>query len=210
MTNPLNWLAKGPISLDKQRFIAVYCDQFYQPNYNSSKSGLDRLLRLVESDPAMAHRSWVAYVFATVLVECGKNFRPIEEAGKITYFDKYDTPPLSVVLGNKSKGDGYFYRGRGYCQITGRAHYENFGKRVGLDLIKNPELALQPEVSYRIMSDGLVHGLFTGVSLSQYLNETRKDYVNARRIINGLDRAQEVAMNAMKFEICLKESEVLR
>lgn len=209
MTNPLNWLVKGPVSLAKAAFVEVYYSEFKREPNQTTQAGLMKLLSLMESDPQLQHRSWVAYMFATVLAECGENFKPIEERGKLAYFYRYDKPPLSTQLKNIAAGDGFKYRGRGYCQITGRGHYETFGKRVGLDLITNPDLALAPDVSYRIMSDGMVHGLFTGVSLSNYLNESRKDYNNARRIINGMDRAAKIAHDAMKFEICLKESERL-
>ena len=209
MTNHSNWLSVGQASLDKPRFIEIYSSQFHQTSYVATNKGLKKLLEFVEVDTQLLHRSWVAYMFATVLAECGQDFKPIEERGKVTYFDKYEKPPSSTWLKNTQPGDGFKYRGRGYCQITGRGHYETFGKLVGLDLIEKPGLALQPDVSYRIMSDGMVRGLFTGVSLSKYLNETRKDFVNARRIINGQDRAQKIAVDAMKFEICLKESERL-
>lgn len=209
MTDPTspNWPINGQIFLDSPTFVVTYFDQFDCGYDKKIENALKTLFTLIASDPAIKYRSWAAYMFATVLAECGPNFAPIEEKGKLPYFDRYDRPPLSTQLGNKLPGDGFRYRGRGYCQITGRGHYERFGKRLSTDLIDNPELALHPGISYRIMSEGMVHGLFTGVSLSNYLFETKKDYSNARRIINGMDKAAKIANDAMKFEICLKESE---
>jgi hypothetical protein len=49
-------------------------------------------------------------------------------------------------VGNKS-----MYRGRGYIQLTGKNNYEYFGKKLGIDLVKNPELANDPEIAAKIV-----------------------------------------------------------
>jgi len=46
--------------------------------------------------------------------------------------------------GNTASGDGYRYRGRGLIQLTGRNNYDRIGKRLGLDLIADPGLLLDP------------------------------------------------------------------
>src|ERR1700750_1622594 len=50
----------------------------------------------------------------------------------------YDAHP---GLGNKEAGDGWRFRGRGVIQLTGRDNYERFGRKIGVDLIENPEFA---------------------------------------------------------------------
>lgn len=62
------------------------------------------------------------------------------------YLLKYDK---RTDLGNTPQvdGDGQKYRGRGIFQLTGRANYERYGKRIGIDLVNEPKRAAEPEVA---------------------------------------------------------------
>lgn len=53
-------------------------------------------------------------------------------------------------LGNSMPGDGRRYMGRGIFQLTGRANYQIYGERVGIDLLAQPELAAEPTIAFRI------------------------------------------------------------
>ena len=53
-------------------------------------------------------------------------------------------------LGNTEAGDGPKFIGRGVLQLTGRANYTTMSKKLGVDLVNNPELACQPDISTRI------------------------------------------------------------
>jgi predicted chitinase len=55
-----------------------------------------------------------------------------------------DVNPYSKKLGNKYKGDGQRFIGRGYIQITGRENYTNFKRDTGMDVVNNPELLADP------------------------------------------------------------------
>lgn len=69
------------------------------------------------------------------------SFRTLEEyASGTAYEGRKD-------LGNVQRGDGMRYKGRGIFQLTGRANYRDIGKKIGMDLENNPELAESPEVS---------------------------------------------------------------
>jgi hypothetical protein len=72
-------------------------------------------------------------------------------------------------------------------QITHKANYQKLGKRIGVDLVGNPSLALDPKVSARIAIVGMVEGLFTGRKLSDFFNDDTDNPASARRIVNGPD-----------------------
>jgi hypothetical protein len=146
-----------------------------------------------------------AYLFATTYHETARTMQPITEYGSVRYFDKYDTGRLAAALGNtpQADGDGYMYRGRGYVQITGKANYSKASKKLGVDLVKNPDLALNPSHAAKILINGCLEGWFTGKKLSDYLNSRTTDYINARRVVNGTDKASLIADYAKQFEKAL-------
>lgn len=95
-------------------------------------------------------RSQVAVV-ATVVTEVGPDLRPIHEHGSRTYFTQmYEGRP---DLGNTRPGDGARYHGRGYIQLTGRANYEAYGRRLDLPLEERPDMALRADVGARVLVD---------------------------------------------------------
>lgn len=53
-------------------------------------------------------------------------------------------------LGNSKVGDGPKFIGRGIIQLTGRANYTDYSKKLGIDLVNNPDLATSPEISVKI------------------------------------------------------------
>jgi hypothetical protein len=52
----------------------------------------------------------------------------------------------------------------------------------------------------------MIFGWFTGHNLADYITPTRQDYVNARRIVNGVDKAEHIAKNARAFLSALLKS----
>lgn len=42
--------------------------------------------------------------------------------------------------GDRSSGDGWRFRGRGFIQLTGKVNYESYGRYIDVNLIDNPDL----------------------------------------------------------------------
>ncbi|OOF57024.1 calcium-binding protein [Rodentibacter genomosp. 2] len=151
-------------------------------------------------------------MLATAKHETDHTFEPITEKGGLSYFNKYD-PVLAdtrerraraIDMENTQKGDGYKYRGRGYVQLTWKKNYRKSGEYLKKDLVNNPELALDQKYATKIMIYGMETGMFTGKKMSNYISNSNKDYLNARRIINGTDKALTIAGYASKLEECLR------
>lgn len=157
-------------------------------------NGIDAILNeAVQRKTPLTHLS---YMLATVFHETAQKMISIKEYGGTKYFAKYDG---RKDLGNTYKGDGAKFAGRGHVQLTGRRNYADWSKRLGIDLIANPDLALRMDVSLRILFDGMRFGTFTGKCFNDC-----PDYVSMRKIINGTDKAVLIASYAIKFEDALK------
>lgn len=89
-------------------------------------------------------------------------------------------------------GTGYY--GRGLIQITWEGNYKKFSDILGVDLVGNPEKANDKDIAPKIAVIGMMQGKFTGKKLDDYINDTKKDYLYARRIVNGFvyEQAQPV------------------
>lgn len=152
-----------------------------------------------------------AYVLATAKWETAHTMQPIHERGARAYFDKYEPGTnIGKVLGNKERGDGYLYRGRGFVQLTGRMNYGRAGAMLALDLLGKPDLALEPAAAAHIITQGMAEGWFTGKKLADYIGPPGADYRNARRIVNGTDKAAEIAAIAVEYEAALRTAPSLQ
>lgn len=81
-------------------------------------------------------------------------------------------------MGNTEAGDGYKYRGRGALQLTGKAQYAEMSKKLGVDLVNNPELAADPKYSAQI---AVAHWKASGADKAAQAG----DIEGARRRTNG-------------------------
>lgn len=130
----------------------------------------------------------IAYVLATVEWETGHTFAPVREA--FWKDEEWRRANLTRY---------YPYYGRGYVQLTWKANYSKYAGILNIDLVNNPDLALEPETALSILVHGFKTGAFTGKKLTEYINDQGTDFINARRCINGLNKAEEIAALAENF-----------
>lgn len=172
---------------DKAAFFAKVRAAF-GPLKQAQVDGFETLLAATASWPV----SWRAYALATAWHETAFTMQPIAEYGK----------GKGRPYGSQTNAAGQAAYGRGYVQLTWPMNYDRADRELGLNgaLSANYDLALRPDIAAQIMKRGMEEGWFTGKKLGDYLPG---DYVNARRIINGTDKAAKIAGYAATFEAAL-------
>lgn len=220
--------------IDEEFFLTNYEKEF--PNVDkkgkpiplgeSVKGSLRRMFKSISeyysNEKRCCNKYHIAYMLATAKLETGHTFDPVEEANWLSwsvrknYFEEMYDPILGKNENrrkmardneNTTQGDGEKYFGRGYVQLTWKKNYRKMQEKFKVDLINKRENALNHELAIKIMIYGSEQGIFTGAKLSTFINDSKKDYYNARRVINGTDEAAKIEGYAEKIEKCLKIKE---
>ncbi|MDP9788708.1 glycoside hydrolase family 19 protein [Agrobacterium tumefaciens] len=161
----------------------------------------------------------LAYILASVFHETGGRMLPVREtlastdAGAIAALEKaWKAGKLGQVktpYWRKDK-DGKSWFGRGDIQLTHRVNYDALGKRIGVDLVGNPSLALDVDISAEIAIVGMLEGRFTGKKLTDYFNLKADNPVGARAVVNGTDKAKLIAGYYKSFLDALEAATLAR
>ena len=162
--------------------------------------GMETVLHACEGAP-LAH---AAYMLATAWHETNRTMQPVVEAYWLS--ESWRKTHLRY----------YPWHGRGYVQLTWKANYEKADKECAIkglikagEMLANPDLNLRPEIAAFVMRKGMDQGWCTGVKLSDTLPDsgvaTREQYMNARTIINGRDKADLIEDYAQYFERALRD-----
>jgi putative chitinase len=198
---PLGWQAVGDESMrfDRQAYFNYVRDVLFEGALEQVHvDGQNLILATFENQyggTPMHDVRWLAYMLATVFHETGYKMWPNTEQGSQEY------------LQSKSY---YPYIGRGYVHLTWEDNYRDASAKLALvddrDLVQHPELALDSLIATRIMFRGMAEGWFTGAKLGQFFDEETDNPYDARTIINGHDRASEIAAYHDQFLTALQES----
>jgi putative chitinase len=183
--------------MNRKRFYDLIRGPLFHGTMTQSQvDGLEYLLDYAEHHTPPIDLRHVAYILATVLHETARTMQPIEEYGHGAGYP-YGIP-------DPQTGESYF--GRGYIQLTWKQNYAFQQAKLGHPLVERPDCALEPDCAAAILYEGMGDGDFTGVSVSDYINEGECDYVQARRVVNGLDCAEQIAGYARVFQEALVQA----
>ena len=176
----------------EQTKLTLFSGKFNQTQVN----GLTAILDEWETNHSKKDDRWLAYMLATTHHETDRTIKGIEEYGK------GKTKPYGKNI--KQDGTKYFdttnlFYGRGFVQLTWYENYQRAGKKLGLDLIKKPELVLVIKNATKILFNGMMEGWFTGKKLSDYFNPATEQWLNARKIINGKDKRELIAAYGKQY-----------
>lgn len=178
--------------MDRAKFFAAVRSPLFAGKLSDAQvSGIDAILD--EAEKRGTPLKHLAYMLATAYHETARTMQPIAEYGR----------GKGRKYGVKGKYGQVPY-GRGYVQLTWDFNYARADKELGLKgaLLRDFNLAMRPDIAAKIMFSGMTEGWFTGKKLSDYIGAAT-DYVGARRIINGTDKAKAIAGYANVFERAL-------
>lgn len=134
----------------------------------------------------LSDQRWLAYMLATTKWETANTMQPIRERGGEAYL--------------KTKRY-YPWVGEGLVQVTWEENHRKFGATAPGQLLTWP-------IALKALFDGMINGMFTGKRLANYFGAGVSDWVGARRIINGTDRAEEIAMIGRQFYAAILAADV--
>jgi hypothetical protein len=167
--------------------------------------GIEAILAAMEGAPL----AYTSYALATAWKETNKTMQPVHEAYWLS--ENWRRNNLRY----------YPHYGRGLVQITWPENYEKADKELadaGLikrgELLANLDLAMRPDIAAFIMRKGMEEGWFSGDKKGRHTFArhlpakgvaTKAQYIQARRIINLLDDAEEIEGFAQVFERGLRD-----
>jgi len=149
------------VKLKENKAIELYKSKGGTIGFENS---LRDIFAFASKDKRISSKQELAYLLATADVEsdyslqrwesdylCGKQGVPYQDKPcqkALDYYKSSNGKSNYYTLGTDNRGLPYF--GRGLIQLTGKSNYDYYGKKVGINLVKNPEKALGNKTSYDV------------------------------------------------------------
>lgn len=195
LTLGIAWLVASALSArsnnETQSMTTLFLKSIQKSFGQLSQAQSQSISQIVASFMLWGDRDWkkLIYILATAY----------HESRLLLVVEKRATPGTPLyALQERYWNSGYY--GRGYVQLTHKENYKKMGDLLGINLVDNPDLALDKRYSSDIIVLGMMKGSFTGVGLDRYISLTHADYTNARKVVNGTDRADLIAGYALKIQ----------
>jgi predicted chitinase len=175
--------------------------------------GMTTILDAWERRFVQCDQRWLAYILATAFHETAYTMQPVRETLAESDARAIEILEAAFAAGRLSwvktpywrrDEDGRSWHGRGLVQLTHKRNYEAMSMLTGIDLVADPDRAMEMDAAVTILIKGMLQGSFTGHKLADHLNATAEDWVNARRIVNGTDRAEKLAAYAVAFHAAIR------
>jgi hypothetical protein len=205
--------------INKEFFESEYKSVFGKPLNGQKKQNIFVITDAFENDADMKSLRWLAYILATSMHESNDTFQPVVEGYWIKpdskrisalyeYYRKNNPGALKTIFPNGKSGIAYYGRGR-VVQLTHNFNYRLASEKLYGDdrLLKEPDMIItDPSCDLAVTFKGMLEGWFTGYKLEQFfpLSSDKAAWKSARKMINGLDKANLIAEYAMKFYDCLE------
>ncbi|MGV4792523.1 hypothetical protein [Rhizobium sp. F40D2] len=202
------------VHMDRSLFFDAVKDELFKGELTHLQVvGITAILDTWEERFPHADRRWLAYILATAYHETAYTMQPVRETLAQSDARAVEILETAFAAGRLSwvktpywrpDEDGRSWLGRGLVQLTHKRNYEAMSTLTGIDLIADPDRAMEMDAAVKILIDGMLQGSFTGHKLADHLNAATEDWVNARRIVNGTDRAEKLAAYAMAFHAAMR------
>ncbi|MCC6865771.1 MAG: hypothetical protein IT280_06375, partial [Ignavibacteria bacterium] len=200
--------------INKEHFVNNYKSKFGKALSENKKKNIFLITDAFEKDDNMKSLRWLAYILATGMHESNDTFEPVTEGYWIkpeakrvralyNYYLHNNPRALKSIFPNGYAGKAYYGRGR-IVQLTHEFNYRFASLKLYNDmrLVDDPDIIIKdPSADIAITFRGMREGWFTGFKLENFfpLGLAKAEWKNARKIINGLDKAALIAGYAVKF-----------
>lgn len=190
-----------------------FFDQTRKSLFNGSlrQSQLDGIIAILDKWEAESPKDddrWLAYMLGTTHHETGRTMQPVRETFAATDDDAIKRLEKAWLAGKlpwvktpywRRDAEGKSWLGRGFVQLTHRTNYQRLGAAIHVDLITDPDRAMDLDTAVSVLFVGMRNGLFTSAKLADFFNMSKETWVQARKIINGLESANRVESYAKTY-----------